>query len=400
MHVLALAADGFRNLNRVLLQPHPRFNVLFGDNGQGKTNLLEAIYLLATLRSFRTSHMGELLQFGVESCQVQARVLRQDIARLLQVELSGGRLCKKQALVDGKPARTADYFGAVNAVLFAPDDLRLPKGPPVARRRFLDRAVWNTCPAYLREAQIYERVLRNRNALLRGGAATPPPAELLEVYDQQLAAAGAVLLQRRVTYLQALRPRVLLAFERVTRTGLEAGLHYRAPLLRGLWDPGPDAAAQGPPDAAAVQAAHRAALQRDHRRDLQKGYTHSGPHADDLEFLLGGRAASLYASQGQNRALILALKIAEIEHLAETLGDAPVLLLDDVSSELDAVRNEHLFEFLSEVPCQTFITTTSPDHVRLGGRAAGLGDPVQAAERQDFRVVAGSIEPVNRAMVS
>ena len=390
----ALGATHFRNLEQVTLSPHPRFNVLHGDNGQGKTNLLEAIYLLATLRSFRTSRTEELIAFTKGSAELKARVEQRLVTRMLGLQLLT-KPTRKVALVDGKAARSSEYFGGVNVVLFAPEDLRLPKGPPVGRRRFLDRAIWNTYPAYLDEVRTYERVLRSRNALLRTGAkghaaevmpsdplaeiaASSGPAamltsdELLDIYDQKLAEAGAILFQRRRHYLGELAPQVATTFAEVCRTGLDVDIRYVAGVASAR-----QAAAQSlDTDLGGLL---REQLQRDRRRDQLRGYTHSGPHADDLALDLDGRAADLHASQGQLRALVLSLKIAEIQHLYRLLQDPPVLLLDDVSSELDPQRNAYLFEFLRTMPCQVFITTTSPMHVQL------------AEDRYDFHVAGGQI---------
>ena len=404
MHLRALRIENFRNLREVALEPHPRFNVLSGDNGQGKTNLLEAVYILATLRSFRTPRIDELIRIdrdvqGAEhavTASLRARVERLGTERLLGVDMSKAE--GKTARVDGKAARAVDYFGGVNAVLFAPDDLRLPKGPPSGRRRLLDRAVWNATPSFLPEAQTYERVLRSRNALLRqgqkeslkdSGAANPA---LLDVYDQQLAAAGAVLTVRRRAYLEWLEPLFVAAFERVSQSGLRAGLRYHVSgqLRRAALAAKPEATAPDAPAPTAnrpSESAHDAQalltqLQRDRPRDLARGFTHHGPHADDLEFQLNGEDAAPYASQGQLRALVLAFKIAEIRLLLARLSDTPVLLLDDVSSELDAARNQNLFDFLQEVPCQAFITTTSAAFIKLFDG------------RRDYRVQGGFIDAV------
>jgi DNA replication and repair protein RecF len=354
VRIHALEARQFRNLAEVLIEPHPRFNVLWGDNGQGKTNVLEAIYLLGTLRSFRAARTEEMVRFGAERATARARVEKLGTQRLLEVALSPGH---KNAKVDGKGARASDYFGGFNVVLFAPEDLRLPKGPPSGRRRFLDRAVWNAHPAYLAEAQTYERVLKSRNAVLRDGG----PEDLLEVYDEQLARAAVAIVTRRRALVEELRPRVQAAFERVTQTGLVLEVAYETQLSGD------------------IAAALLSRLQAERRRDQARGSTSSGPHVDDLGLALDGKEAKAYASQGQLRAIVLALKIAEIEFLRATLGDAPVLLLDDVSSELDPTRNAQLFDFLQSVPCQAFITTTHPGHVLLD------------RERLDFQVVAGVV---------
>jgi DNA replication and repair protein RecF len=357
LNVLAFEATDFRNLAHVVVEPHPRFNVFHGDNAQGKTNLLEAVYLLGTLRSFRAARTEELIRFGAASSRVRARVEKLGVRRLLEVTLTPGH---KAARVDGKGARAAQYFGGVNVVLFAPEDLRLPKGPPAGRRRFLDRAIWNAHPSYLAEAQTYDRVLRSRNAVLREAG----PLDLLGVYDEQLARAAAPLVLRRRELVAELAPFVRRAFERVTQTGLPLELRYESALAG---------------DAAELAPALLARLAGERRKDLARGATSSGPHTDELRITLDGRAASAFASQGQLRAIVLALKIAEIEYLSERLGDAPVLLLDDVSSELDPTRNAQLFAFLDTVACQAFITTTQATHVLLTGN------------RKDFQVLNGAV---------
>jgi DNA replication and repair protein RecF len=355
VRIHALEARHFRNLEQVLLEPHPRFNVLSGDNGQGKTNVLEAIYLLGTLRSFRAGKTEEMVRFGAAQALVRARVEKLATQRMLEVTLAPGH---KHARVDGKGARASDYFGGFNVVLFAPEDLRLPKGAPAGRRRFVDRAVWNAHPAYLGEVQTYEKVLRSRNAVLRDGG----PESMLEVYDEQLAKAAVAIVTRRRALVDELGPRVRAAFERVTQTGLALAIDYETAL-----------------DISDIEHSLRDRLVAERRKDLARGATSSGPHVDDLELVLDGKSAKVYASQGQLRAIVLALKIAEIEFLRDKLGDSPVLLLDDVSSELDPKRNAQLFDFLKSVPCQAFITTTHRSHVLL------------SEERLDFHVVAGTV---------
>ncbi len=367
MRIAALQALSFRNLEEVVLEADPRFNVLSGDNGQGKTNLLEAIYLIGTLRSFRAGKTEELIRFGAPEARVRAKVEKGEMTRLLEVRLTPGH---KGARIDGKGTKPADYFGGMNVVLFQPDDLRLPRGAPSGRRRFVDRAIFSERPAYLAEAQTYERVLRSRNALLRGPGPISP--ELVEVYDEQLARAAVPIITRRRAFVEALGPRAAEIFTRLTRTGKALGLAYRAAIA----ERGGASVLDGP---RAIEAALREQLSADHRRDHARGTTSAGPHTDDLELSLDGRDAQKYASQGQLRAIVLALKIAEIEHLTDRLGDTPILLLDDVSSELDATRNAQLFDYIDERPGQVFITTTDPRHVRITG------------PRRDFRMASGTI---------
>ena len=324
---------------------------------------------MGTLRSFRGATAAELIRFGAPGAELGAEVEREGLRRTLAVQLQPRR---RRAEVDGKAVASAvEYAGGLTAVVFGPEDLRLPKGSPQERRRFLDRAVFEARPAYLRQALDYHRLLKHRNALLRdlGAGASRAPA-LLETYDERLAAAGAAVVLARRSLLAALGARFARAFEAIGHMGVPAALSYAS-------DPEVAAAT----DADGVAAALGSALRRRRDRDLARGYTSVGPHVDDLVIELDGRPARVHASQGQIRALMLALKTSEITHVLEATGDPPVLLLDDVSSELDPARNRSLFEFLGQVGCQTLITTTDPAHVRLEG-------PVRR-----FLVSGGRVEP-------
>jgi DNA replication and repair protein RecF len=352
-----------RNLHPVRLEPRERFNVFSGDNGQGKTNLLEAIFVVATLRSFRTSRLADLIAFGAERAELGARVVKDELVRVYAVQLAQGT---RKVTLDGKAVRPlARYFGGFNVVVFTPEDLNLPRGTPGDRRRFLDRGVFNLRPDYLGVAQDYERVLKTRNTVLRQvgeGALDRRRAEdLLAVYDQQIAAIGAQVIAARQGFLDVLQDEIASAFSAITRTGLSAAVRH---LVRG--------------EARTPEALH-AALQAARGKDLATHATQVGPHRDDLVFELAGRDAGTYASQGQLRAIMLAWKTAELAILARAHGDPPILLLDDVSSELDPQRNAFLFAHLAELASQCFITTTHPGHVLL------------RQHRADYRIVKGEI---------
>lgn len=366
MLVRTLTVHRFRNLSTLVLEPGARFNVVHGDNGQGKTNLLEAIYLVGTLRSFRATRSEEMISWGESGSEVGARVVRAGFERVYKVAIGGAR---RVVELDGKTPRSlGDYFGDFNVVLFAPEDLRVPRGSPAHRRRFLDRSVFNRRPGFLEDAQRFARVLRSRNVLLRDRV---DDEALLEVYDTQLAEAGARVVAARRAYLAEIEPRFAVAYDEITRAGVAASLAYRS-----------DEALAAAGDAeAGLREALGQALRSGRRRDLSRRQTCVGPHVDDVEFRLDGRKARLFASQGQLRALVLAWKTAEMGLLRDVHGDAPVLLLDDVSSELDPRRNELLFDRLTRIECQSFITTTHPRHVLV------------SQNRQDFQVVGGKVTP-------
>jgi DNA replication and repair protein RecF len=355
----------------VNLEPRERFNVFVGDNGQGKTNLLEAIYVVATLRSFRTSSLSDLIAFGREEATLGARVVKDELTRLYEVDLGPG---SRKIRVDGKPRRPAGYFGGFNVVVFTPEDLGLPRGAPGDRRKFLDRGVFNFDGSYLAIASDYEKVLKSRNAILKQageGMSRGQVEDLLQVYDEQLARLAVWVIAARTRFLAALTPVLVDTFAQITRTGLRAGARYASKLLEGT--EGADAG----PGLDTETVVKR--LREGRAKDLATQSTQLGPHRDDVVLELEGREAGSFASQGQLRAIMLAWKTAELKILGDAHGDQPVLLLDDVSSELDPSRNEFLFAHLATLAGQCFITTTSGGHVLL------------AKNRADYRIQNGQI---------
>ncbi len=361
MKLRALHVQDFRNLAAVELAPSPRATVLLGENGQGKTNLLEAIYVLTTLKPLRAVRLAELVRFGAAQGTVAGDFDGPGGLRRVAVQVApGGRT----AFLDGKPQERLDgYFEGLAAVCFSPDDLLLVKAGPDGRRRFLDRAAFNRWPAVLGEAREYVRALRARNAALRGGS-----AEVEASFREPLVRTGARLLVRRRDLVAELAPRLRAAFAEISGPSApEAGLGYRAAA---------GASADGTEEAIAARL--RGVLAERLERDRERGYTSAGPHADDLVLGLDGRAARLYGSQGQQRALVLALKIAEIENLRAALGRPPLLLLDDVSSELDPAKNRFLLAYLGSLPAQAFLTSTDR---RLIEPAAGPDTAYYRVER-------------------
>jgi DNA replication and repair protein RecF len=367
VRIVQLSVRDFRNLAAVDLVPSPRATILLGENGQGKTNLLEAIYLLATLKPLRAARLTELVRFGQEQALVAADFEGPGGIRRAAVQVQAGG---RTPFLDGKPQDKLDaYFEGLAAVCFAPDDLLLVKAGPEGRRRFLDRAAFNRWPAVLGEARDFVRALRARNAALRG--ATP---EVEVSFRGPLVRAGARLLVRRRALVEELAPRVAAAFAEISGPGSPAALlAYR-----------PAAGVRIEGDEAELAARLAAALEDRLARDRERGYTSAGPHMDDLVLTLDGRGAKLYGSQGQQRALVLALKIAEIENLRTALGRPPLLLLDDVSSELDPAKNRYLLGYLGDLPAQVFLTSTDR---RLLEPAAGPGSAF-------FRVEKGAVEPL------
>jgi len=353
MRLVGLRLENFRNLAEVALTPSPSATICVGQNGQGKTNLLEGLFFLCTLKPLRAGKLVELVRFGESRATVTGTFELKGARREVSVVISEGA---RQAFVDGKKAPSLEeYFGGLAVVAFTPDDLAVVKGGPDGRRQLLDRAVFNRYPAYLKESREYARALKSRNRLLKERAA----ASYLEVYDQTLARTGARLWVRRRALMGELSPLAQKAFSAIGRTEAKARYDYGPAFLAERF---------ASMDEAELVHALEERLRFRRERDLERGFTTTGPHSDDLFIWLGDTLARSFASQGQQRALVLAWKIAEIENLKSALGFLPLLLLDDVSSELDPERNAYLMGYLAESGAQTFLTTTDEGLVR---RAAG-----------------------------
>jgi len=343
LYLSSLQLDSFRNYETLVVTFSPGLNVIHGDNAQGKTNLLEAVQYLATGRSHRTSRDADLIQEGKESLTARAQVVRK--TGRIDLELRYGQRSRKQLKINGIAERKiARLVGSLAAVFFSPDDLQLLKGPPSGRRRFLDLELSQISQNYLHHLMTYNRVITQRNTLLKQPVID---SGLLSVYDQQLVASGAQLIGRRAAAVRRLSPIAAHYHDMLAegREGLE--LAYQS---QGL-------AEEGEADLAAIEENLRSRLERVRQEERRRQVTLVGPHRDDIGFWVAGRDARLYASQGQQRTAVLALKLAELQFMTEEIGEAPLLLLDDVASELDPHRRHYLLHAVQE-GVQSFITCT------------------------------------------
>jgi len=356
-----LSLREFRNFAAGDLDFGARFTVLYGPNGVGKTNILEALYLVATLRSFRSADLGPLVRHGAAEARVEVtgHDRQLGLGTRLAVHLTRtARQTRRLAVADGKTVRSGpDFYGRLRAILFTPEDLGVLRGSPTGRRQFLDRALFARDRAHIADIADYDKLLRSRNRVLRGedaGISRSQQDGLLDAYDAGLAAAGARIWGRRERLLADLRSAFAEAFAQIHGRHLGVTLEYVSKLA------GAPGAASGDPQACLADA-----LRGARRHDLVRGTTTVGPHRDDFEVRLDGQDAGAFASQGQARALILAFKIAELQDARARAGEAPVLLLDDVSSELDPQRSAQLFEALLREAGQCVLTTTAPHFIGL-----------------------------------
>ncbi len=345
MYIKKISLRNFRNIENLKIEPLKNFNVLWGNNAQGKTNILEAIYLLSHLKSFRGSPGHELVRRDTSTsrlfCEVSMEGIKTTIELLLQAH-------QKSARINGKTiSRATDFFGSLTTILFSPEEATITRGYPAGRRALLDRAIFHTEPSFLDRARHYQRCLQQRNRLLKDKAS----AALLRPWTEELIEAGCLLRRDRLEYLQDLAPQVRHIYRQITSGREHADLSYSVP--SGKLE--------------ALRNDFRLELAQAALQEQRLGRTLAGPHRDDLLFSVAGQSLKLYGSQGQQRSFILAFKTAQIIDLEKRFGFSPVLLLDDMAGELDQQRQEFFFDFLRDRQGQVFITATDRHILRDKG---------------------------------
>lgn len=327
----------FRNISHGKLELSPRINVFMGRNGQGKTSVLEALYVLAGFRSFRGARNRELVKLGSEAASIEADVTADDIERRVKVTIESA---SKRYFIDGKePGSLAEWIGRLVVVTFSPDDLFLVKGEPELRRRWLDRVIFLLRPQHLSQVMGYQKALKARNALLKDGLYGRDQL-LLDSFDETLAKLGAAVVGERRRWVSELAP--LIAAEFASLTSNERVCDAR--LVSSFEGETPDE--------------YLAKLVGQRSDDIRRRKTSFGAHQDDLELTQNGGGARKLASQGEQRALTLAMKLAEVALLERERSVSPVLLLDDVAGELDRERNVLLYRQLERAEGQVFIAGT------------------------------------------
>ena len=348
MYLSDLSLVDFRSYSEVELALQSGVTAFIGANGQGKTNLVEAIGYLAGLASHRVAQDAPLVRLGAERAVIRGTVVRDDRSTLVEIEITPGKT--NRARINRAPVpRPREVLGLVRSVLFAPEDLALVKGDPAERRRFLDDLLVARAPRLAGTRADYDRVLRQRNALLKSASAAVRASRggiesldlrTLDVWDTHLARSGADLLAARLELVEILRPLVAKSYDAVAdgiATG-EARLDYRSSL-------GPDVELS--PDRDLLTAAIIEATARFRRDEIDRGVSLFGPHRDDLVLGLGPMPAKGFASQGEAWSFALALRLASFD-LLRANGDDPILLLDDVFAELDVGRRDRLARLVGE----------------------------------------------------
>lgn len=345
MWIEKITLTNYRNYKDISASFSQNLNVFIGRNAQGKTNFLEAIYFLSLTRSHRTRTDKELIAFNQEHLHISGIVHKQNGTIPLEIHLSDkGRITKVNHL---KQNRLSDYIGNLTVVLFAPEDLQLIKGSPSLRRKFLDIDLGQIKTIYLSDLSQYNHVLKQRNAYLKNTETVD--TTFLSVLDEQLADFGSRVMMHRQKFINDLQDEANKHHATISEQTEILTITYESSVKFT--------------DLSTLRQAYLQQLTNHHKRDIFKRNTSIGPHRDDINFFINEMNAS-FGSQGQHRSLILSLKMAEIELIKQSTGEYPILLLDDVMSELDNHRQAKLLEAVLTENVQTFITTTSLEHLK------------------------------------
>jgi len=369
VHLRRLSLTDFRSYAEADLALEPGVTTFVGSNGQGKTNLVEAAGYLATFGSHRVATDAPLIRQGADRAILRAVISTAGRDSLLEIEINPGRA--NRIRLNKAPTRPRDALGVLRCVLFAPEDIAVVKGDPDQRRRYLDDLLVALRPRYAAIRTEYERVLRQRTALLKSARASGAvPRETLDVWDDHLVTSGAQLTAGRLRLVEELRAAVASSYSAVSGTERDTGLQYRmsAHSAReggsGRGDGEVSAGADPPPDTEKLAGILREALALRRRAELDRAVCLVGPHRDELELSIGGLPARGYASHGESWSMALALRLAAYQ-LLRAAGEDPVLMLDDVFAELDSDRRERLAELVADAE-QVLVTVAVPQDVPGG----------------------------------
>lgn len=350
MRVQALSLHNFRNYESLVLRCPGMLNVFIGQNAQGKTNLLETLYLLATGRSVRASRDAELIRWGEQQARVLADVAREHGTVRIEVLLQAG-VAKRVRVNETPIRRLADLFGYLNVVAFTPDDLQLVKGSPSYRRQFLDYEIAQVSASYRDHLSRFNRVLRQRNSALRSLVEGSGSREAVAAWENQFVEHGSRVIVKRAEMIASLTPFASKIHDQITDGKERLNLVYRPFFIS---DDEHDSTDWN--DYSTVKGKFKAAIERMQPVEMRRGTSLVGPQRDDVWFTVNDIDARVFGSQGQQRTTVLSCKLAEIAYMEEQVGEPPVLLLDDVMSELDASRRKYLVDVVQD-RIQTFITS-------------------------------------------
>ncbi|QNU66985.1 DNA replication/repair protein RecF [Ruminiclostridium herbifermentans] len=345
MIVKSLFLDNFRNHRDTKIDFSDRFNIIYGNNGQGKTNILEAIYLCASGRSHRTSKDNELVMFNSDYFNINTQVFNNGLERNINIKYLNNQ--KRQIKINEIPIKKiGSLMGNLYAVLFSPEDLSIIKQGPGERRRFVDITLSQIKPTYFYNLQSLSKILKQRNILLKNLYSKSELVDTIDIWNYKLAEVAANIIIERRKFSEALSEFAQNQHKYISNNSEIITFNYECNFNY-----------QNSDNKTEIMNIYLKLLEKSLNRDISLGYTSIGPHRDDYDILINNKSLKLYGSQGQQRSSVLSIKIAEIELINKETGQYPILLLDDVMSELDENRQKYLMESIKYV--QTFITCTN-----------------------------------------
>lgn len=341
----------FRNYESLHLQFSNGVNLITGENAQGKTNILEGIYFLSTAKSHRTNRDDELIQRDKQWFYLKGSVSYRNLSTVVEITNACGE--KKRIKINGRAQeRISSVIGKINTVIFSPEDLSLVKGAPGERRRFLDILISGVSPSYLYALQEYQGALNQRNELLRSIRDRKTGIDSLDSWNAVLIKSGTEIIKQRLSVIVEIAELAEDKHKQLTSGQEELHTEYQSRLEYN--------------SDSEIDKVYEESLNKSVDSDIRYGSTSVGPHRDDLIFTIDGVDARKFGSQGQQRTVVLSLKLANLEFISNSLDDYPIVLLDDVTSELDGNRASFLFDLLDRIPVQTFLTATSVDSFPAG----------------------------------
>lgn len=371
MYIEHLLLTNYRNYESLNINFENKVNVFLGENAQGKTNVMESIYVLAMAKSHRTSNDKELIRWDTEYAKIEGRVKKQNGS--LPLELAISKKGKKAKYNHIEQKKLSQYVGNMNVVMFAPEDLHLVKGSPQIRRRFIDMEIGQISPIYLHDIGKYQKILQQRNSYLKLLQTKKTTDEtMLDVLTEQFIDVAVKIVAKRFEFLMLLE-----GWANQIHRGISQGKEE----LEIIYKPSVNVS-EGEQLSKMVKTFYGKFTQLK-QREIERGVSLYGPHRDDLQFLVNGRDVQTFGSQGQQRTTALSVKLAEIELIHSEIGEYPILLLDDVLSELDYHRQSHLLNTIQN-KVQTFVTTTNIDGI----------NHQTLKEASLFQVKMGSIEKI------
>ena len=350
MRILSFSADGFKNLKNIALSPSEGVNIVHGENAQGKTNLIEAIWILSGAKSFRGTKEKDMVAFDGDFARLSLTLFDNEREQTVEAVLSKNPKERKILLNGVKLRYMTQLFGALKCVVFTPEDLELSKGSPENRRAFIDLCISQIKPAYSRTVAKYENVLLQRNTLLKNIAQGISKPDDLDVWDEQMARLGAYISVLKYQYTKKLAIFARRLYDEISKGKEQLDLKYLSTVFSDL---------EGKEDwSGELSGEYLSLLRKNRQEDIRVGFTLAGVHRDDVLVTVNGASAKDFGSQGQNRSAALSMKLGQAFILNEETKDMPVILLDDVLSELDRSRREFIISKLKGM--QIFITCCEP----------------------------------------